>query len=293
MAFNITSTYVGKDSKEFVSPAVMAGRTLAVPTVTIKRNVNYKSRITKISMSGLVKDASCAFDPAGTVDIAEVWLNVSNLEVNLELCKKDLYADFIGSDMGCGDPAPADFLRFLIAEIGANVADDIETKIWQGTAVANSFLGFEGIAAASSDVIKVAGAATLTSANIIAEIRKGIAVAPAAILGRSDLYIYLGSKAYQMLKQAQNDKANASPCGENCVALDGITVQLAPGMSDDTYFIAQKSNMFFGTWENSDLANVKVKDMSEFLEDNVRFGMCFFAGTAIGVEAEVVTYGIA
>jgi len=290
MAFTINSTYVGKDSKDFVSPALMAGRTLAVPTITIKRNVNYKTRITKINMSGLVKKATCAFDPAGTVAIDEAWLDVKNLEVNLELCKKDLMADFIGSDMGCGDPAPADFLRYLIAEIGANVADDIETKIWQGIDGANSFEGFETLFAADSTVVKVGTPIAITPANVIDEVRRGIALIPAKLLGTSDLYLYASTTVYQALRQANNDKNAASPCGEDCMNIDGITVQLAPGMKAGSYAFAQKSNMFFGTWESSDLANVKVKDMSEFLEDNVRFGMCFFAGVAYGYGAEIVYY---
>ena len=288
--FNITSTYVGKDSKEFISAALMAGRTLAVPTITIKKNVNYKTRITKIGMSGLVKKASCAFDSAGTVDVSEVWLNVKDLEVNLELCKKDLMADFIGSDMGCDDPLPADFLRFLIAEIGANVADDIEHKIWQGVDGPNSFDGFETIAAASATVVKVPTPVALDGANVIAEIRRGIKLTPSAVLGKSDTSIWVGSQVYQTIKEANNDKNASSPCGEDCTSIDGIKVQLAPGMSDGKYFIGQKANLVFGTWETSGLTHVKVKDMSEFLEDNVRFGMCFFAGVTFGIDAEVVYY---
>jgi len=287
---NINSTYVGTDAKHYITPIVRAGRTLGVPGVTIKNNVNYKTRLTKIQTAGLLKDATCAFDPAGTVDIDEVWLSVKALEVNVELCKLDFMQDFIGSDMGCDDPLPSDFLNFLLMTIGGDVADSIEVMVWQGTAIANSFLGYEGIADASANVIKVGTPVAITATNVIAEIRRGIALAPTAILGKSDLLIYVGSKLFQILRESFNDKANANACGEECVKVDGVSVFHAPGMSDGTYFIAQKSNMFFGTWNSSSLTSVKVKDMTEFLEENIRVGMCFFAGVQIGIDAEVVYY---
>ncbi len=293
MALTINSTYVGIDSKHFVSPVMRAGRTLGVPGVTIKNNINYKGRITKLTTSGLVKAASCAWDPSCSLTLDEVWLNVKALEVNCELCKLDLMQDFIGSDMGCDDPLPADFLRYLLTVIGADVADALETMIWQGTSGANSFDGFETLMDASTGattVVKVGTPVALTATNVISEIRRGIALAPSTILGRSDLLIYVGSKVYQLIKQALNDKTAASACGEDCVALDGITVFLAPGMSDGTYVIAEKSNMFFGTWNSSSLTHVKVKDMTEFLEENVRFAMCFFAGVAYAIPGEVVYY---
>ncbi len=293
MAITINSTYVGIDSKHFVTPIMRAGRTLGVPGVTIKNNINYKGRITKLTTSGLVKAASCAWDPVCNLTLDEVWLNVKALEVNCELCKLDLMEDFIGSDMGCDDPLPGDFLNYLLTVIGGDVADALETMVWQGVDGTNAFDGYETLMTASTGgttVIKVGTPVVVTSANVIAEIRRGIALAPAAILGRSDLYIYVGSKMYQMIKEALNDKNSASACGEDCVALDGIKIFLAPGMSDGTYVIAQKSNLFFGTWNSSSLTHVKVKDMTEFLEENVRFAMCFFAGVAYAIPGEIVYY---
>ena len=290
MAFAITSTYIGKDSKEFITPVMRAGRTLGVPGVTIKTNVNYKTRLTKLTASGLLKDATCAWDPAGTVNIDEVILEVKELEVNLELCKTDLIEDYIGSDMGCDDPLPGQFLNYLLSVIGGDIADKLEHDVWQGTDTAGSFAGFETRATASATVIKVGTPIAITAANAIAEIRRGIALAPTAILGKSDLLIYVGSKLHQNIREAINDKNSASACGEDCVKVDGISIFLAPGMSDGTYFIAQKSNMFFGTWSNSGRTHVKVKDMSDMMENNVRIGMCFFAGTKFGIDAEVVYY---
>jgi hypothetical protein len=288
---NITTTYIGKDSKEFISPILTAGRTLGVPGVTIKNNVNYRSRITKIAMSGLIKDATCDFDPTGTIDQTEVWLAVKQLEVNLEICKSDYFDDFIGEAMGPADSLPGAFLSYLLGEIGGNVADAIETMVWQGTNVADSFQGLETNFSGDSTVVDVTGV-TATASTIIAEVRKMTAVANKDVLAASDAYLYVSSASFQALKEAFNDKGNAAPCGENCMNVDGLEIFYAPGMIASSMAIAQKSNLFFGTWANSDLQSVKTKDMSELLEDNVRLAMSFFAGTQVGIGAEVVYYAV-
>jgi hypothetical protein len=286
----INSTYIGKDSGAFISPVLLSGRTLGVPGVTIHRNVNYRSRITKISMSDLIKDATCDFDPTGTILQDEVWLEVKPLEVNLQICKADYWQDFIGENMGCKDPLPQAFLTYLIGQIGANVADSLEVMVWQGQDVANSFMGFEPRFDAQS--VPTATPVALTSGNIIAEIRRMMAANPvnAQLSSKSDTYIYLSSNNYQLLREANNDKNNAAPCGEDCLTVDGIKTFLAPGKSLVRMAYAQKSNLHFGTWENSDLTSVSVKDMTEFLEKNIRFAMCFFGGTAIGLPNEVSYY---
>jgi hypothetical protein len=287
---NITTSYVGKDSGAFISPVLLAGRTLGVPGVTIHNNVNYRSRITKIALSDLIKDATCDFDPSGTVDQTEVWLEVKPLEVNMELCKLDYLNDFIGQDMGCGDSLPADFLAYLMTQIGASVTDALEIMVWQGQDEANSFLGFEPRFDAQS--VGTGSPVLLTADNIIAEIRRLVNANPsaAALVGKSDAYIYLSSQNFSLLQQANNDKGNAAPCGEDCISIDGIKTFLAPGKSSTRMAYALKSNLHFGTWNNSDMTSVSVKDMSEFLEKNIRFAMCFFGGTAVGNPNEVSYY---
>ena len=288
---NITSTYVGKDSGQFISPILYGAPTLGVPGVTIRSNVNWKSRITTIALSGIIKDQTCAWDATGTVNQGENWLQVKPLEVNLELCKADYYDDFIGQDMGCKDSLPADFLRYMVGEIGNVIADDLETKIWQGAAGAGSFDGYTTKFKTDATVLDVDNAAAaLTSTTIIAEARKVFAAAPAALLAASDVYLYMNAKSAQLLREAQNDKGNASPCGENCVALDGITIFVTGGIPDNEMVLARKANLFFGTWMQSDIQSIGVKDMSEFFEQNVRFAACFFAGVGYGYGAEVVYY---
>jgi len=286
---NITTTYIGKDSKQFISPIIEAGRTLGVPGVTVRTNVNYRSRITTIALSNLIKDATCDFDPTGQIDQGENWLEVKQLEVELQLCKNDYYNDYIGENMGTNDPIPSGFLKYLVGRIGANVSDSLENMVWKGTDVANSFEGYEAKFTADANVVDVVSAA-ITSTNVIAEARKVIAAAKKELLTASDTYLYVPNGIFQSLRQSFNDKSNAAPCGEDCMTVDGIKIFLAPGITEGNMVLARKSNLFFGTWVMNDATAVKVIDMSQFGEKNFRFAMTFFAGVGYGYGDEIVFY---
>lgn len=291
---SITSTYVGKDSKEFISPVLNSGRTLGAGGVTIKKNVNYKTRITKIALSGLIAGATCDFTPSGTVTQTESWLNVMELEVNMELCKSDYYEDFIGEDMFPGSALNAGFLKYLLQEIGAHVADAMETMIWQGVTGANAFNGFETQFAADGSVIKTVTPVAITNANVIAEARRviaGITATKPALIGKSDARLYVGAVVFQALREAYNDKNSAKPQGEVVLQVDGIDIFYAPGLQSGSMALAQISNLWFGTWENSTLAKVGVLDMTAIdFSNNIRFGMGYFAGVAYGQGDEIVYY---
>ena len=290
---NITSTYVGKDSKEFISPILNAGVTLGAGGITIKKNVKHRMRVTKVALSGLVADATCDFTPAGTVNQTEVWLAVKQLEVNMELCKADYFDDFVAENESPKD-MPKAFLKYLIGEIGAHIADDIETKIWQGADGAGSFDGFETLFAADANVTKISTPVAITAANAISEARRVIAAAVAAkpaLLQKSDTHLYVGATVFQALREAYNDKSAAKPQGEVVYEVDGIKIFYAAGLDSGSMVLAQKSNLWFGTWESSDMARVAVLDMEALdLSQNFRFGMYFFAGVQYGIAEEIFYY---
>jgi hypothetical protein len=275
---------VGKDSGQFISPVLHSGLTLGTPNVKILSNVNYKSRITKLALSDLIKDATCDFDATGTIDQTELWLAVKKLEVNLQLCKNDYYEDFIGENTGAWGPLNnGAFLRYMMAQIGGNIADAMETMVWQGVDGAGEFDGFETLLGAP-DVT-----ATPTASTIIADMRATSAAANINAIGKSDFYYYLSAQNYNYFMQATNDKyAAARACGEGCVQLDGIQVKLSPGMAATSIVAAQQSNLFYGTWMNSDQNRVSIIDQEPLDgSDNMNIVMKWFGGTAIGYRTEI------
>ena len=289
---NITTTYAGKRSGAFISTVLKAGATIGTPRVTLHNNVNLSMIINQLELSSLIKGATCDFDPTGTIDQTEVILAVKKLEVNLQLCKNDYYVDFVGENTGAWGPiADGAFLRYLTERIGGFVADANETMIWQGVDGADAFDGFETLMGADATVVDVITPVALTASNIGAELRRGTLVANPDILSKSDTYIYMGSQAYQVLQESNNDKGNANPCGENCISFDGIKTFRAPGMKPTTYVIASQSNLHSGSWVTSDLNRISVIDQEPLDgSDNVNYVMKYFGGVQIGIGAEIVLY---
>ena len=72
---------------------------------------------------------------------------------------------------------------------------------------------------------------------------------------------------------------------------DGVEVFLANGLDANYMYLAESSNIFFGTGLLSDHNEVKVLDMSDLDgSQNVRFVMRFTAGVQHGFGSDIVLY---
>jgi len=141
MATSLTissSSYAGALALPYIQAAILSGDTLAKGYVAIKENVKYKAVIKKLSSSGLVVAATCDFTTAGSVTLAETVLTTTDLNTNVELCKKQFVQDWEAyqleamemilhkiSRISNGDPNYADSWRD-IAGYATLVADRLE-----------------------------------------------------------------------------------------------------------------------------------------------------------------------
>ena len=92
MSFSITSNYSGDHAGQYIGAALKSSKSLEF--LTVLENVKFKRNITKVATSGLIKDATCDFTDAGTLTLTERVLTPKQLEINVDLCKKDLLADW-------------------------------------------------------------------------------------------------------------------------------------------------------------------------------------------------------
>ena len=311
----ITTTYEGSFAGEYIAAAILSGNTLASDVITIKPNVKYKQVVKKLDWGSIVADGSCDFSASDDViTLSERVLTVEEFQVNLQMCKADYYSDYIGAEMAMSAYAdlPASFADFLIAQVASKVAESVENSLWQGTtATAGEFDGITTILEASTtnDVT----AATVTSANVIAEMGKIVDAIPAAVYGKDDLYLYVSQNMGRAYVRALGGFAalqnvagaeNVSDIGANGVnslgttwynggalSFDGVKVFVANGLPDNTAVAAQKSNLFFGTGLLEDHNEVRLIDTSETLGDqNVRVILRFTAGAQVGVTQDCVLY---
>ena len=312
---NITTTYAGEFAGEYIAAALLSASTIDDGGLTVKANIAFKEVIKKLATDALVSSASCDFTPTSTITLTERIIQPVELQVNLQLCKYDFVNDWEAQSMGygLGQTLPPKFSDFLIAQVASKVAQNTEFCIWQGDTAAgtnNSFDGFEKLIAASAaagagDVpaAQAITAATLDATNIIAEMSKVVDAIPAALYGKEDLFLYVGSKAAKLYVQALGGFA-ANGLGANGVAnmgtqwwnngsltINGVKIFVSPGLSDNTMFAAQRSNLYFGTGLLNSTQEVKVLDMSDLdASNNVRMVMRFTSGVQFGIASDLVQY---
>ena len=312
-AVNITTTYAGEFAGEYIAAALLSASTIDDGGLTVKANIAYKEVIKKLSTGALVTAAGCDFAPNSSVTLTERIIQPVELQVNLQLCKYDFVNDWEAQSMGygLGQTLPPKFSDFMIAHVAAEVAQNTEFCIWQGDTAAgtnNSFDGFEKLIAASAvagDIPagQVIAGAALTAANIIEKLSDVVAVIPAALYGKEDLFLYIGSKAAKLYVQALGGFA-ANGLGANGVSnmgtqwwnngsltVNGVKIFVCPGMSDDKMYAAQRSNLYFGTGLLNSTQEVKVLDMADLdASNNVRMVMRFTSAVQFGIASDLVQY---
>jgi len=309
MADSITSSYAGEFAGKYIAAALLSADTLDGGGITIRPNVKFKETMRTLSTNGLVKDAACDFSDASDVTIADRVLTPKELQVNLQLCKKDFHNQWEAEQMGYGafDELPASFSDYLIGYVADKVAQKTEQMIWEGTGSTNEFSGLTTQIALDADLPaaqEIAGT-SVTAANVIAELGSIVDAIPSSVYGKEDLYIYVSQNIARAYVRAlggfgssglgANGVNNAGTTWYNGgdLAFDGVKLFVCSGLADNTAMAAQKSNLFFGTGLLSDHNEVKVLDMADLDgSQNVRFVMRFTAGVQYGFASDIVTYGI-
>jgi hypothetical protein len=306
---SISTTYAGEFAGKYIAAALLSAPTLDKGGITIMPNVKYKQVIKRVATDGIIKNATCDFDPTSTITLTERILQPESFQVNLQLCKTDFRSDWDAIQMGYSafDVLPKSFADFLIAHAAEKVAAGMETSIWRGVnATAGEFAGIMTqltTDAALPAAQEIAGT-TVDASNVIAELGKIVDACPAAIYGKEDLTLYVSNNIYRAYVRALGGFA-ASGVGANGydnkgtnqtlgdVYFDGVRVFMANGLANNTALLAQKSNLYFATGLLNDMNEVRVIDMAENDgSQNIRVVMRFSADAKYGFASDVVTYGI-
>jgi hypothetical protein len=306
---SITTTYAGESAGKYIAAALLSAPTLDAQAVTIMPNVKFKQVIKKVATDGIIKNATCDFDPTSTITLTERVLQPESFQVNLQLCKSDFRSDFEAISMGYSafDTLPKSFADFLIAHASEKVAAGMETSIWSGVnATAGEFAGImtQLTTDASLPAAQEIAGTTITAANVIAELGKIVDACPAALYGKEDLTLYVSNNIYRAYVRALGGFAAAGVGangydnkGTNQVLgdlfFDGVKIFMANGLANGTALLSQKSNLYFATGLLNDMNEVKVLDMGDIDgSQNVRVVMRFTADAKYGFAEDLVSYGI-
>ena len=302
MALSTTSNYAGKSAGIYISAALRQANSMEY--LTMIENIKYKSNIQKMSASDMISDATCDFtEGASSLAMTETVLTPKNLQINTDLCKKELLDSWEAAQMraGAGAPPPASFDDYVISYLGEVIANGTETSIWTGRDTqAGEFTGFvhggAGHLVTDATVVDVAndgGAGNAyTAANILDNLKACTAAIPTAVYTKDDLHIYMSPKSYRLYIQKVSSMGylNAySMQGDYLPIFEGIKLAVCNGMADDVLVAAERSNLFFGTDLLSDQTRITMLDMAALDgSDNIRVVARYSGGTQVGIGADVV-----
>lgn len=299
-----SSSYSGEFAGRYLAASLLTAKTLDDAAITIMPNIKYKAAMKVGAFSNLVRSADCDFDSTTSgLTLTEKVITPTELQVNLQICKKELHADWEAAQMGYSafDSLPPLFSDFVIARVAAEVSSATETSIWSGAAGEGNFNGLKTLAAADATVVDVAKA-TVTAANVIAQLGAIVDAIPSGVYGADDLTLYVSQNIHRAYIRALGG-FGASGLGANGydnkgnnqsldgLFFDGVRIYPTSGLADNNAMAARSSNLFFGTGLLNDRNEVKVIDMSDIDgSQNVRVVMRYTAGVQIGVGADVVLY---
>ena len=298
MGLSITSNFSGDHAGQYISAALKSAKSLDY--LTVLENVKYKRNITKVVGATLVRNATCDFTDSGTLTMTEKVLTPKNLQINVDLCKGDLLADWQALQMTAGannNGMSADFSAFVMSHLAEQIANSTETSCWTGAATNNG--EFEGFLTASTGMYALdaptssSASAAYTAANIVANLQTLVADIPANVYAKAseDLYIYMNPKTYRFYisaistlgyVNAYNMQSDYTPYFE------GIKIAVVGGISDNVMVAAEKGNQFFGTDLLSDATQISMLDMAKLDgSDNLRVVCKYYSGGQTGVASDI------
>ena len=307
----INTTYAGESAGLYIKPALLSAPSLANGGFTVKQNIKYKEVIKRGDLGALSQDATCDFTPTGTISLTERILEPKEFQVNKTICKKTFRSDWDAMQMGGSiyDNLPKSFSDFIIAYHIEKLQAEIERSLYVGqNAVNGEFTGISQILATDAGLPtgqEVTGT-TVDATNVIAELRKIVVAAPTRLYMRPNTKLYVSRNIFQSYIQALGGYG-AAGLGSNGMggqgtmwynettplSVDGVPMFLGMGLADNTAFMTESENIFFGTGLLNDSQQVQVLDMSDIDgSQNVRFVMRYTAGTQIGIIEDCVSYGI-
>lgn len=298
-----TSNYAGTAAVPFVAPAILSADTIANGYCTVLDNVRYKTNLRKIS-GGTVESRTCTFGTNGSLDISDVALTLTELQVNEEICNHELARTWAAEQMrGNYAAVPGDYEAFLAQYVASRVAEDIEKNIWSGkynhtdgstsgTGVPVLFDSIMSLYTAGSGTHEVAAAGAFTgnddgTTGVATHLAALVNALPDALVGDADTKIYMSRKTFQLyfqfLASGDNNPVLATQMAKFYL---GYEIIAPAGFPDDTLLASRKDNLYFGTNVLTDHVEARFIDLRNTTgADLTRILMMFDGGTQIVDEA--------
>lgn len=311
-------TYAGEAARPYVAAAVLSADTIANNYVQVLQNVHSKAVLRKFS-GAAISAATCEFTTptSGQLALGEAILEATALQVNEQVCNKDLRATWEGAQMnGQSSAAPADFTTYAAQYVASKVAESIEGNLWQGNYDADgtasgaiAYDSFDGLCEKIKDAGSglgyngtAAGAFTADAdgtTGVLTHLDAAVNGAPSTVQSDYNSVIYVSRKTLFLLHRAmagivdrvvplEGSAAAFSPTflgDARPLSYLGFNIVAPAGMPNDTIIMCNPNQLYFGTDLLTDHIQASVLDLTNVTGDDVTRVIMKFSGGAQIVDA--------
>jgi len=288
------NNYAGKAALPYVAPALLAADTIANGYVAVLDNVRYKANLRKFSGSEIAA-ATCTFTSGTALDLSDVQLTLTELQINDQICNKDLRTTWESEQMaGASSIAPGSYKDGAAMYVAKRAAEAIELNIWQGNynpdagvSTGATYTAFNGLLrqmVLATPTYEANLTAALSAANILSKLESLVTTnCPPALKGDPDAVIYMSRATKSFYYSALAATYNFPYLAEGTASMyQGYKVVTPAGFPNDTLLISRAENLYVGTNLLTDLVEARVLDLIETTGDDVtRIIMKFAFGTQV------------
>jgi hypothetical protein len=292
----VTSSYAGELALPYVHALVLSAPTIANNNVSIIQNVRFKAQLPVMTTTGLISSGACDFDGTAESQLIDMPLEVTDLMVNLELCKKQFRTWWQGDDYTINNGVPDDYADALLLFVAGQVQAEMEKNIWNGNSgEVGAPTQFNGLVKQWDDNGGTIG--TLASSinavgTVIAGLGEAIAEMPSALVGdyeNCNLYVNPATiDLYNLAIGQLGGGYNMSTADGGIQRFGGYKLISAPGLPAGFIVTARPSDLFVGVGSADSLELAQAIDMTPLDgSDNYRITMRFAVGTQVPVFGNV------
>lgn len=295
----LPSAYAGELALPYVHAATLSAPTIANQTVTLLQNVRFKAQIPVMANSNLVQTGACNFDAttSGTA-LTNSTLSVTDLMVNLQLCKANFRTWWQGDDYTINNGVPDDYADALLLYVANEVQGTMEANIWNGnsglTGAPTLFNGLYKQWDANGGTVAVLGTGFKLNllADVIAGLGKVVETMPANLIGQyEDVNIYVNPAVidrYNIAIGQLGGGYNMSTADGGIQRFGGYKMTPAFGLPDGVAVVARPQDLAVGVGSADSVELAQAIDMTPLDgSDNYRITMRFAVGTQVPVVGNV------
>jgi hypothetical protein len=246
-------------------------------------NVKDKVSVASLEFGNVLSAENCNFAGVGA-SLSAKTITVCGLSVNTEMCQYTLENSFVSQWMRAGsnviDFGPSQFMDVYYERLAASVANQLEVLTWRGdiatTGQTSLCDGLEKkLKLANAPGVNVTtGATAITSANVVAELTKAVALLPDSIKFRqAELVMYVApnvAQAYQIaLATSTGNPALFALTDANPLQFLGIKMIVAQGMTASRFTISLMDNYVYVTDLVGDYSEIITINMKETTGDRL------------------------